>query len=124
VYFYRLRFIHKHVSHNFERMKNIKISELKTLFNRVIEKLESELGEDKIIELKTSVYRLIPTEKWDTFEKPEDWNSASKIDQGDLNDDLTELKKLIVDQERICTYIDFDRLASVLREISQVNNPL
>jgi len=105
-------------------MSEIKISELKILFNRVTERLESELGENGKIELKTSLYRLIPTEKWSTFEKPEDWFSASEIDQGDLEDDLIELKKLIKDEDRICTYVDFDRLASILREISQVENPL
>ena len=105
-------------------MSDIKISELKILFNRVIEKLESEKGKEGKIELDTIIYRLIPTQKWNTFEKPEDWFSASEIDQGDLNDDLMELKKLVDDDERFCMYVDFDRLASILREISQVENPL
>lgn len=105
-------------------MSEIKVSELKILFNRVIDKLESEKGAGGQIELETIIYRLIPTEKWNKFKKPEDWFSASEIDQGDLNDDLMELKKLIDDKERVCTYVDFDRLASILREISQVENPI
>lgn len=105
-------------------MNRIKTSELKILFDRVIEKLEQELGFDGEVELKTSVYRLIPTEKWNSFNKPEDWFSASEIDQGDLDDDLNELRKIVQDVERPCTYVDFDRLASILREISEVRNPL
>ena len=105
-------------------MSTIKVSELKTLFERVIEKLETEYSSDAEMELKTIIYRLIPTEKWNKFEKPEDWFSASEIDQGDLQDDVVELKKLISDDERIATFVDFDRLASLLREISQVENPI
>jgi hypothetical protein len=105
-------------------MSDIKISELKTLFNRLIEKLEFEKGKEGKIELKTNIYRLIPTEKWDKFEKPEDWFSASEISQGNLIDDLIELKNILTDKEKIFTYVDFDRLASVLREISQIENPI
>ncbi len=105
-------------------MSTIKVSELKTLFKRVIEKLETEYSPDAEMELNTIIYRLIPTEKWSKFDKPEDWFSASEIDQGDLQDDVMELKKLISDDERIATFVDFDRLASILREISQVENPI
>lgn len=102
----------------------MKISELKILFERVIEKLETEYSSDTEMELKTIIYRLIPTEKWSKFEKPEDWFSATEIDQGNLQDDVTELKKLTTDKDRIATFADFDRLASVLREISQVENTI
>ena len=102
----------------------LKVSELKILFERVIEKLETEYGKETEMELKTIIYRLIPTEKWNKFDKPEDWFSASEIMQGDLQDDVLELKRLISDQDRIATFVDLDRLASVLREISQVENPI
>jgi len=105
-------------------MKNIKVSELKKLFEKIIDKLETEYGKEAEFELKTNIYRLIPTEKWDKFDKPEDWFSASEISQGDLQDDLTELRKLITEKDRITTFVDFNRLASVLREISQVENPV
>ena len=105
-------------------MSTIRISELKLLFERVIEKLETQYSSDAEFELNTIIYRLIPTEKWDKFDKPEDWFSASEIDQGDLQDDIMELKKLTTDKDRIATFVDFDRLASVLREISQVENPI
>ncbi|MDF0708489.1 hypothetical protein [Flagellimonas okinawensis] len=105
-------------------MSGIKVSELKKIFEKIIEKLEFEYGNDSEMELKTITYRLIPTEKWNKFEKPEDWYSASEIDQGDLQDDVMELKKMISDDERIATFVDFDRLASILREISQIENPI
>ncbi|MBQ4805539.1 hypothetical protein J8L88_21935 [Aquimarina sp. MMG015] len=105
-------------------MGSIKVSELKVLFEKIIEKLETEYVDDNELELKTIIYRLIPTEKWDKFDKPEDWFSASEIMQGDLQDDLTELRKLISEKDRIATFVDFDRLASILREISQVENPI
>jgi len=53
-----------------------------------------------------------------------DWNSVKVIDLGSLKDDVEELEKLTKNKERICTYVDFDRVASLLREISQVNNPI
>ena len=105
-------------------MNSIKVSELKILFDKIIGKLETEYGKEAELELKTIIYRLIPTEKWDKFDKPEDWFSASEISQGDLQDDLMELNKLITEKDRIATFVDFDRLASILREISQVENPV
>lgn len=105
-------------------MNVINVSELKKIFEKIIEKLEFEYGKDSEMELKTVIYRLIPTKKWNKFEKPEDWFSSSEIIQGDLEDDVMELKKLAYDDERIATFVDFDRLASVLREISEVENPI
>ncbi|MET1260048.1 hypothetical protein ABV409_11920 [Flagellimonas sp. DF-77] len=105
-------------------MNKIKVSELKSVFENIIQKLETEYGKETELELNTTIYRLIPTEKWDTFDKPEDWFSASEIDQGDLQDDVNELKKLLTEREGVATFVDFDRLASVLREISQVENPV
>lgn len=105
-------------------MNSIKVSELKILFERVIKKLETEYNSTSEIELKTIIYRQIPTEKWDKFDKPEDWFSASEISQGNLQDDVIELKKLITDNKRAATFVDFDRIASVLREISQIENPI
>ncbi|WP_435623777.1 hypothetical protein [Flagellimonas sp.] len=105
-------------------MNSIRVSEIKILFQRIIEKLEDEYGQDSELELKTSAYRLIPTEKWDDFDSPENWFSATQISLGDLQDDLSELKKLIKDKDRHTTFVDFDRLASILREISKVENPV
>tara|TARA_R110002049_G_scaffold289740_1_gene472898 strand:- start:734 stop:868 length:135 start_codon:yes stop_codon:yes gene_type:complete len=44
-------------------MNNIKVSELKIVFNRIIGKFESQFDVDRKIELQTSIYQLIPTDK-------------------------------------------------------------
>ena len=46
------------------------------------------------------------------------------LSPGFMDDDIEMLTKLAEDETRICTYVDFDRVASLLREISQVNNPI
>lgn len=102
----------------------MEIAQLEEIFERIINKLKFELDEESKILTKTDTYRLIPTEKWNKFDKPENWNSASEINLGSLRDDIEELIKLAKDKDRICTYVDFDRVASLLREISQVNNPI
>lgn len=94
---------------------NISIKELKLCFNEILAKLK----EENIVELnlETDYYQEIPTSQWDNFE-------YSEIpDVGSLIDDIESLKKMINDPKIPCTYVDFDRLASVLRAISQENNP-
>lgn len=105
-------------------MQKISIKELEVLFEKIVEKLTLELGENGVLETKTSAYRSIPSDKWNKFESPEDWSSAKEIEQGDLNDDVMELKKLIYENGRFCTYVDFDRTASLLKELSQVYNAI
>lgn len=105
-------------------METIKVKELQKIFDSVIEKLEFELGSEGEIETQTVIYRFIPSEDWNKLKKPEDWYTADKIGQGDLSDDVKELKKLILERNRLCTYVDFDRLSSLLKEISQIRNPI
>lgn len=105
-------------------MQKISIKELEALFEKIVEKLTYELGENGVVETKTSAYRSIPSDQWNKFESPEDWFSAKEIELGDLGDDVMELKKLIHDKDRFCTYVDFDRMASLLKELSQVYNPI
>ena len=100
------------------------VTELEKIFSRIIDKLKFEIGSDSQIKVKTDTYRIIPTEKWNDFNDSENWNSSKEIDLCSLKDDIKELEKLAKDKERICTYIDFDRVASLLREISQINNPV
>lgn len=100
------------------------VSELEEIFVKIIDKLKFEVGENSELQLETDAYRIIPTEKWSKFDNPDDWNSADEIDLGSLKDDVEELEKLVKQKERICTFVDFDRVASLLREISQVNNPV
>ena len=67
-------------------------------------------------ELETDYYALISTEEWGTLE------GAQPV-VGSLFDDVAELKR--VAQDRIpFSSVDLDRLASVLRALSQLINPL
>ena len=68
------------------------------------------------VEFQEDHYRIISTESWQGFDEP-------IIHDCSLADDIGELKKLAADPNRPCTFVDFDRFASVLRAISQMYNP-
>ena len=93
----------------------INIDELKGIMDILISKLKNENVSELII--NDDLYRYIPTESWASFSNPE-------IDTGSLSDDIENLKLLLNNKERPCTYVDFDRLASLLRAISQNRNPI
>ena len=88
--------------------------DLKNLFDRIIAKLEFENVNS--ISLETDYYRIIPTDKWSSF-------TDNEIILASLKDDIDSLILLLRDPNRPCTFVDFDRLASVLRAISQELNP-
>ena len=96
-------------------MKNIKVEELRAIFQKIIEKLKSE-GYEELNFIK-DFYRIIPTEKWDSY-------NEDLAHEASLFDDIYSLKLLNYDSKRTTTYVDFDRLASILRAISQNNNPV
>jgi hypothetical protein len=95
-------------------MITIRTKDLKSMFDRIIDKLEHEEVEAE--EIATDLYRFIPADEWGTFEKDE-------IILGSLDDDLQMLLLMIKNQDRPCTYVDFDRVASLLRALSQARNP-
>ncbi len=94
-------------------MRNITTEELKFLFKKVIDKLEQEGSTS--IKIENDFYRFIPTDSWDNYE--------DIILAGSLYDDLDCLKLIIKESNRPLTYVDFDRLASILRAISEIQNP-
>jgi hypothetical protein len=96
-------------------MGKIYIADLKQAFARIISKLQDENCNP--IELPGDLYRFIPTDKWDRFD-------VVTVEEGSLYDDLKEIESLARDDERPCTYVDFDRVASLLRALSQKNNPV
>lgn len=99
-------------------MINIKTELLKQIFALMIQKLENE--DVKTIQIADDLYNKIPTHKWDISNS----NIEESIVIGSLVDDYETLIKLITDKERPCTYVDFDRMASLLRAISQNRNPI
>lgn len=96
-------------------MRSISVNDLTAIFKLLLAKLKFE-GEEKI-EIDTDLYRYIPTSDWCSFEK-------DVIEAGSLYDDIDSLKRLLSDKNRMVTYVDFVRVASLLRAISQKNNPI
>lgn len=94
--------------------KIIEVSDLEKLFSLLIKKLKNENVLN--IEVSKDFYRFIPTEKWDSF-------GDDIIETGSFFDDIDSLKLLLSDNERPFTYVDFDRLATVLHIISEIKNP-
>lgn len=97
-------------------MKKIEIDVLRKAFNRIIDKLQQE--EVKEIYIDTDGYFLITADEW-----KEQYPERYEVVTGSLIDDIDEINKL-VDEDRFCTYVDFDRVSSILRAISQAQNPL
>lgn len=96
--------------------ENIEISlkELKLVFQLILNKIEFEI--DDPIKINRDLYRFIDSSDWDSYEK-------EVISTGSLFDDISNLKKIAEDPKRPCTYVDFDRLSFLLRQISEQQNP-
>ena len=93
---------------------NIRVADLEKAFESIISKLKNE-GVDSI-EIESDMYRFIPASEWQKFEKAE-------VLIGSLSDDIESIKLLVDDEERPCSYVDFDRVASILNAISENRNP-
>lgn len=96
-------------------MSAIDIVTLEILFKRIMGQLRSH-GIDRV-EFSSDLYKLIPTDKWGI-------TVPDEIVIGSLDDDIEEITKIAKDPDRICTYVDFDRVASILRAISETINPV
>ena len=96
-------------------MEKISLSEIEEIFKRLIEKLKFE--EFKETSIDTDNYWIITADEWSDFENEVDPSVGSLID------DVEALKLLIEDSDRPCSFVDFDRFASVLRYISEKMNP-
>ena len=98
-------------------MSKINIQFLQKVFSRIIDKLEYENVTS--IQIEDDLYNKIPAHNWSILNKPEE-----VVVIGSLQDDIDSLWKLVTDNERPCTYVDFDRFASVLHAISEIRNPV
>lgn len=95
--------------------RTITKEKLENIFKKLIEKLTDEKVGDIVIE--NDLYRFVPTDVWSSYEK-------NVILEGSLFDDIDSLELLLADSKRFCTYVDFDRIASVLRAISEKLAPV
>ncbi|WP_092738352.1 hypothetical protein [Hymenobacter psychrophilus] len=98
------------------KQSNAKITtdELKSLLQRATAYLEG-IGEGTF-DLETDYYAIIPTDDWEKLEQPQ-------VVIGSLFDDVAELKRAAKNEVPF-TSVDLDRLASLLRAISQHITPL
>jgi len=100
-------------------MKAIKVNELKILFNKIIYMLENFENLEKI-EVDRDTYRYIPAEKWEAF------GDKSEPFIGSLQEDIEELEKALEEPVKggaYISYVDIDRVASLLHFISEKMNP-
>ena len=97
-------------------MEKFKIKDLELVFARIIEKLNIEKVDE--IDFSFDMYRSIPGNKLNvTFSEDKEYHVGSLVD------DVEEIKKLVNERERPCTYVDFDRVANILRAVSEEKNP-
>lgn len=93
----------------------IKISVLAALLDRIAD----HYAERGMLELDTGphdAYRAVATdEMFDVYTE-----SDGPLPIGSLDDDLTELEKLLTDRDRAVTALDLERLGNVLRAASEI----
>ena len=93
----------------------ITVKQLKVLFDKIINKLEFDGFEQ--IEIARDFHSYIPSADWDKLEN-------HNVVFGSFFDDLDWLKKLVQDDgQPTATYVDFDRIAHILKLISETENP-
>ena len=95
---------------------NVTVRELRILFDKLMNKMEAENGIQSL-EIDIDYYWIVSSGEWTNFE------ADVSLDVGSLIDDWESLQK-VVSEEHIPTYVDFDRLASILRAVSETIIPL
>ena len=95
-------------------MTEINIKEIEVLFKLVIERLKNDRLTS--VEFNNDEYWIITTDEWDRFE------SFPKPAVGSIKDDL-EFLRATIKENVIYSYSDFDRLATILRAISEIQAP-
>ena len=96
----------------------IKTKELEKIFNLLIKKLHFE-GVESVELGENDFYWLIGPPEWTDFNKV-----AVEPEVGSPIDDWKSLRKLLTDKDRPTMYVDFDRVAAILRFISEDQNPV
>jgi len=95
---------------------NVTVGELRILFDKLMNKMEQE-GLISLDINDIDYYWIVSSDEWTNFE------SDVSLDVGSLIDDWKSLQK-VISEEHIPTYVDFDRLASILRAVAETIVPL
>jgi len=85
----------------------VRRDDLRQLFERLLRRLDDE------VTLNTDYYLTITTDEWERVGE----NPEPAI--GSLHDDWNELRRTLRDEERYFSAVDIDRVASLLRAISE-----
>lgn len=96
------------MSHNCDELEVTRQS-LATFFSKIIEKLE--LHQIETVKIDVDYYLIIDTDEWENF------GQEVKPNVGSLCDDMASLKRAVTEDS--FTFVDFERVASILRAISQ-----
>ncbi len=96
-------------------MKRISKSELEIIFNLILNKLYLDKIDQIVFDMDK--YWIITTDEWNKF------GEIPQPAVGSLEEDIKYLKNAI-EQNEIVSYVDFDRLASILRAISETEAPI
>ncbi len=92
----------------------ITVDELKQIFEFLLQRINNDKIE--FVDVETDFYWLITSDEWSNF----DCSPEAVI--GSLVDDWDSLQE-ILENKRIVTYLDYERFASILREISETIAP-
>ena len=88
----------------------ITVDDLKQIFEFLLQRINNDKIE--FVDVETDFYWLITSDEWSNFD------SSPEAVVGSLVDDWNSLQEILEDK-RIVTYLDFERFASILREISE-----
>jgi len=95
-------------------MERISVNEIEKLFALIINKLKADDANN--FELDLNEYWIVLADQWNNF------NGNPQLAIGSLKDDVLYLKRAI-EEDEIISYSEFDRLATVLRAISEKEAP-
>lgn len=92
----------------------VTIDELESIFKRLVQKAREDGIE--FVNIESDYYWIIFSDEWDNF------SSSPEPSVGSLIDDWNSLQG-ISKTNRIVTYLDYERLASILRALSETITP-
>ncbi|MEM9922158.1 MAG: hypothetical protein AAF915_00120 [Cyanobacteria bacterium P01_D01_bin.50] len=92
----------------------ITVDDLKQIFEFLLQRINNDKIE--FVDVETDFYWLITSDEWSNFD------SSPEAAIGSIVDDWNSLQEILEDK-RIVSYLDFERFASILREISETIAP-
>jgi hypothetical protein len=89
---------------------HITLDEIDLLYKRLIQRAKNDKIE--FVDIETDYYWIISSDEWDDF------SFSPDPCVGSLAEDWNSLQEILT-TDRIVTYLDYDRLASIVRALSE-----